>query len=75
MTPWPLGLGVGEEQGRRWRDSDDCAKGVDFPPLRALEKRTRSSLRVKPANLGSRASYRHGGRGPLPHGSSGDAPI
>jgi hypothetical protein len=34
--------------------------------LRVSGKRTRSSLRVFLANLGSRASYRLGGRGPLP---------
>jgi hypothetical protein len=65
-TPWPLGFGVGEEQGRQWWGSGDCAKGVSFPPLRASGKRSRSSLRLSPVNLGSCASYRHSGRGPLP---------
>jgi hypothetical protein len=41
-------------------------KGVGFPALRASGKQTRSSLRVSPVNLGSRASYKHGGRDPLP---------
>jgi hypothetical protein len=42
-------------------------KGVSFPPLRASGNRTRESVRVlaRPMNLGSRAIYRHGGRGPL----------
>jgi hypothetical protein len=39
---------------------------VGFPPLRASEKRTSLSLRLSPVNLGSRASYRHDGRDPLP---------
>jgi hypothetical protein len=37
--------------------------GVGFPPLRALGKQSRSSLFL---DLGPRASYSHGGRGPLP---------
>jgi hypothetical protein len=41
-------------------------KRVGFPPLRALGKRSRSSLGLSTMNLGSRASYEHGGRGPLP---------
>jgi hypothetical protein len=41
--------------------------GVGFPPLRASGKWSRSSLLGQaPMNLGSRASYRHGGRSPLP---------
>jgi hypothetical protein len=46
--------------------SGDCAKGVGFPPLRASRKRSHSSLRLSTVNLCSRASYRHGGRDPLP---------
>jgi hypothetical protein len=41
-------------------------KRVDFPSLRASGKRSRSSLGLSTVNLGSRASYRHDGRGPLP---------
>jgi hypothetical protein len=37
-TPWLLGFGVGEEQGRQWCGSGDCVKGVGFPPLRASGK-------------------------------------
>jgi hypothetical protein len=41
---------------------------VDFPPLCASGNRIRESVRVlaHPIILGLRASYRHGGRGPLP---------
>jgi hypothetical protein len=46
--------------------SGDCAKGVDIPPLRDSGKQSRSSLLLSPVNLGSRASYRHDGRDPLP---------
>jgi hypothetical protein len=66
MTLWPLGFGVGEEQGRQWWGSGDCVKGVGFPPLHASGKRSHSSLRLSAMNLGSRASYRHDDRGPLP---------
>jgi hypothetical protein len=41
-------------------------KRVGFPPLRASGKRSRSSVRLSMVKLGSRASYRYGGRGPLP---------
>jgi hypothetical protein len=41
--------------------------GVGFSPLRASGKRLYFSLfRSSPVNLGSRASYRHGGSDPLP---------
>jgi hypothetical protein len=59
---WPLQLGVevGEGGGgvRQW-----C-----FPPLWAFGKLDPLTLRVfaRSTNLGSRASYRHGGRDPLP---------
>jgi hypothetical protein len=65
-TLWPLGFDVGEKQGRQRWGSGDCVKGVSFSPLRASEKRFRSSLLLNPVNLGSRASYSHDGRGPLP---------
>jgi hypothetical protein len=39
---------------------------VNFPPLCASGKRSRSSLELSTMNLGSCASYRHGGRDPLP---------
>jgi hypothetical protein len=61
--PWPLQLDVEVGDGggdtRQW-----C-----FPPLRAFGKSDPLTLRVFLAhstNLGSRASYKHGGRGPLP---------
>jgi hypothetical protein len=41
-------------------------KRVGFPPLHASRKWSRSSLGLSTVNLGSRASYRHDGRGPLP---------
>jgi hypothetical protein len=41
-------------------------KRVGFPPLRASGKQSHSSLGLSTMNLDSRASYRHGGRGPLP---------
>jgi hypothetical protein len=54
------------------RESPDMILG-DKPLI--FEVVLSQSLRVKPANLGSRASYRHGGRSSLPHGSSGDALV
>jgi hypothetical protein len=45
-------------------DSGGCTKRVGFPPLRASEKRSHSSLGLSQVNLGSRGSYKHGGRGP-----------
>jgi hypothetical protein len=47
---------------RQWR----LHEGSGLPTAACLRETDRSSLRVKPVNLGSRASYRHGGRGPLP---------
>jgi hypothetical protein len=40
--------------------------GVGFPLLCASGKQSRSSLRLSPMNLGSRAFYRHGDMGLLP---------
>jgi hypothetical protein len=39
---------------------------MGFPPLRDSGNRIREFLRLSPMNLGSRASYRHSGRSPLP---------
>jgi hypothetical protein len=62
MTPWPLQLGV------QVGDGGGGARQWCFPPLRAFGKSDPLTLRVlaQQANLGSRASYRHSGRGPLP---------
>jgi hypothetical protein len=60
--PWPPQLGVqvgdGSSGARQW-----CVQ-----PLRAFGKSDPLTLRVlaQQTDLSSRASYRHGGRGPLP---------